>query len=274
LLRLANNASSNRESIRRLGQLFAISDPNDNLTYTNIEVATIARRFPTRHIYAKDEAKKQTLLQPPAINRLQTSPWLHFSCHGYFNWNVPLNSALALCGCCISPAPADADTNQRYLKLTDENAIDLTQCLTLGDIFQLSLSQCRLVTLSACETALTDATGSSDEYISLGSGFLKAGSLSVVSSLWAVDDFSTALLMMRFYANLPHYSTIACALNEAQCWLRNVTQAKLLEWIQKQDMDASDKDKMRDYIEFRYRRPQMQPFSQPYHWAGFCSIGV
>jgi hypothetical protein len=49
-----------------------------------------------------------------------------------------------------------------------------------------------------CETGLSDPSSTSDEYIGLPSGFLKAGSSSIVSSLWSVDDFATALLMIRF----------------------------------------------------------------------------
>ncbi|WP_318780274.1 CHAT domain-containing protein [Atlanticothrix silvestris] len=65
----------------------------------------------------------------------------------------------------------------------------------------------------------------------LSSGFLKAGSSSVVSSLWSVDDFATALLMIRFYDNL--YSLpIAQALCQAQQWLRNATQPDLIDWTQ------------------------------------------
>jgi CHAT domain-containing protein len=44
----------------------------------------------------------------------------------------------------------------------------------LGEIFGLSLNQCCLVILSACETVMIDTKSLSDEYIGLPSGFLYA----------------------------------------------------------------------------------------------------
>jgi CHAT domain-containing protein len=62
------------------------------------------------------------------------------------------------------------------------------------------MSSARLVTLSACETGITDIkTGSSDEFVGLPAGFMLAGVPCVVSSLWSVPDISTAILMERFY---------------------------------------------------------------------------
>lgn len=42
--------------------------------------------------------------------------------------------------------------------------------------------------------------GSAEEYIGVPVGFMLAGVPCVISSLWAVPDLSTALLMERFYA--------------------------------------------------------------------------
>ena len=75
--------------------------------------------------------------------------------------------------------------------------------LTLEDIIaDFRLSHCRLVTLSACETGLTDINNISDEYISLPYGFLLAGSTNLFSSLWTVSAFATALLIVKFYQEL------------------------------------------------------------------------
>jgi CHAT domain-containing protein len=94
--------------------------------------------------------------------------------------------------------------------------VNLDKCLTLDEIFSLDLEQCRLVTLSACETGLIDFKNTSDEYIGLPSGFLLAGSSSVVSSLWNVDDLSTSLLMIKFYQNLKAGLTVTVALNTSR----------------------------------------------------------
>ncbi|OUL69376.1 hypothetical protein CA603_50910 [Paraburkholderia hospita] len=48
---------------------------------------------------------------------------------------------------------------------------------------------------------ITDVSKSPDEYLGLPAGFLQAGAPARVSSLWAVDDGSTALLTSRFHKN-------------------------------------------------------------------------
>src|SRR5206468_2854281 len=59
-----------------------------------------------------------------------------------------------------------------------------------------------------------------DEYIGLPAGFLYAGARCVLSSLWAVSDLPTALLMDRFQRECDAGRSVAAALREAQRWLR------------------------------------------------------
>ncbi|OKH57878.1 CHAT domain-containing protein, partial [Scytonema sp. HK-05] len=251
--------------------LFAIQDPNENLLYTNIEVETIERDFQPTTVIEKRNATKQALFQTPAFESLSQAQVIHFSCHGYFDRNSPVDSAIALADC-ISPIPADADSSKRCRKLANGDAIDLEKCLTLPDIFNLNLPECRLVTLSACETGLSDPFSTSDEYIGLPSGFLKAGSSSIVSSLWSVDDFATALLMIRFYDN-QHSLAIAQALCQAQRWLRNSTQAELIEWAQNHlNIHEEHKQTIQQRLQTWYF-PEHKPFRKPEAWAGFCAIG-
>ncbi|WP_369294237.1 CHAT domain-containing protein [Microcoleus sp. herbarium14] len=47
--------------------------------------------------------------------------------------------------------------------------------------------------LWACETALIDTQNRSD-YIGLPTGFLYAGAMGTLASLWAFNDLSTALM--------------------------------------------------------------------------------
>jgi CHAT domain-containing protein len=66
----------------------------------------------------------------------------------------------------------------------------------------IDLSTVRLVTLSACESGMTDVMqGSAEEYVGIPAGFLLSGASCIVSSLWVVPNLPTALLMKQFYHN-------------------------------------------------------------------------
>ena len=73
-----------------------------------------------------------------------------------------------------------------------------------------------------------------DEYVGLPAGFLQAGAPCVVSTLWAVDDMSTALLMERFYQqHLDEGLSPSRALRAAQRWLRGeVDRPSMIEYIE------------------------------------------
>lgn len=90
--------------------------------------------------------------------------------------------------------------------------------LSLYDLYNLRL-RASLVTLSACETGVSNVLGG-DELVGLARGFFQAGTASLVVSLWAVDDASTATLMQRFYAHLDAGHGPAAALRAAQIELR------------------------------------------------------
>jgi CHAT domain-containing protein len=72
--------------------------------------------------------------------------------------------------------------------------------LRLSDIYRLRLAADTVV-LSGCETALgRDVRG--EGLVGLVRGFLHAGAVRVVASLWRVDDQATSELMRRFYSGL------------------------------------------------------------------------
>ncbi|MFB2891610.1 CHAT domain-containing protein [Aerosakkonemataceae cyanobacterium BLCC-F50] len=251
---------------------FAVQNPTEDLTYTDIEVATIQQRFqPNDTVLVKSEATKENLI---GNRRLRTAHCTHFSCHGVFNFESPLKSALILAGAKVSHPVLTANVN-RYIRSRDGETIDQEKCLTLGEIFSLDLRQCRLVALSACETGLADFTNQSDEYISLPSGFLYAGSLSVVSSQWKVNDSSTAFLMIKFYQNMREGLSVAVALNSAQLWLRDVTKAELEKWMQHNQLmlQLSPRQKAQlDRLLYNASGTD-KPFSNPYYWSCFCAVG-
>jgi len=138
--------------------------------------------------------------------------------------------------------------------------------------------------LSACETGLIDLNSISDEYIGLPSGFLFAGSPSVVSSLWKVNDLSTAFLLIKFYETLPKNpkkGEIAVSLKNAQKWLQTLTLDQFEQELERFQLQL---DKIINQLgggkrpifneslkQIRQRQPY--PFKNPYYWAGFIATG-
>ena len=263
--------SSRREKFDRL---FAIKNPTRKdlkpLLGANLEIERISQGFATEKtiIIGELEASEQTLEN--RRQELQASHCLHFSCHGKFNNESPRDSALML---------ADPDGNLGELAN-----------LTLAEVFEkFDLRECRLVTFSACESGIIEskADSISDEYVGLPSGFLFAGSSSVVSTLWTVDPLATTLFMAKFYHDLKRISlqdqgSIAIVLNHTQTWLRTLNSQKLAQTKNSQEFQQlldqvfeskRDRRKFQDLLEAAVKR-EPYPFANPYYWTAFIATGV
>jgi CHAT domain-containing protein len=248
--------------------LFAIQNPTEDLAYTDIEVEVIKQAFKPADILIKQQATKTALIDN--LETLAQAHYVHFSCHGSFNFQTPLISSLILAGA-IELTDSPTPTGTKSLRLRSGGQANPAKCLTLQDIFAtLNLPKCRLVTLSACETGLTDTTKQSDDCIGLATGFLYAGSQGVLSSLWSVNDLATAFLMIKFYENL-ETADMAVALNTAQTWLRDVTKSKLLEWLDELQLDSKSTQGIEDLVK-KYKSDK-KLFESPFYWAAFCAIG-
>ncbi|WP_414620948.1 CHAT domain-containing protein [Calothrix sp. CCY 0018] len=236
--------------------LFAIQNPTEDLDYTDFEVEVISSLFTNKEILSKKQATQTALSQ--ASSQIQQTNYLHFSCHGTFNLNSPQDSCLLLAGA------------------VEKDELNLNKCLTLGNLFErdFNLNQCRLVVLSACETGLIDFQNTSDEYIGLPSGFLYAGSSSVVSSLWTVNDLSTSFLMIKFIQNLKNIKDISVpvALNQAQTWLREATKEDLQEWTSNLQLN-NPLQQVQLMVFFKQIEANSKPFQSPFYWAAFTAVG-
>jgi CHAT domain-containing protein len=256
LLKIAQNSHH-----AEFNKLFAIQNPTKDLPFTDLEVNILSTFFTESQIIAKDNATKNTIL--PHL-KSSDNHCHHFSCHGSFNPDNPIESALFL-------------ANQ--------------EPLTLGEIFELRLNKSRLVTLSACETGLIDLKSISDEYIGLPSGFLFAGSPSVVSSLWTVSDLSTAFLMMKFYEILldkTQQTSVPISLKTAQNWLKNLTVQEYKSNLDKyqiivrqnqQKLTLKELSRLMDMIDDEQIRikgfeSNHKPFNNPFYWAAFTASGI
>jgi CHAT domain-containing protein len=104
---------------------------------------------------------------------------IHLATHGFFNRTNPLFSGLEL------------EPDQ-----SNDGRLEVYEVMTLH-------LNARLVTLSACDTALGSGDYSDvpagDEFVGLSRAFLEAGSDAVLASLWKVNDRSTLVMMSRIY---------------------------------------------------------------------------
>jgi len=124
------------------------------------------------------------------------------------------------------------------LVLLSDPAHDEDGFLQASEIVQLPLNA-DLVVLSACDTAVGPLEG--QEGIStLSRAFLLAGTRTVVSTLWSVEDETTLYLMKRFYSELNRKQRVPDALAAAKRNMLKTFGAKAV----------------------------------PYYWAGFTVEGV
>jgi CHAT domain-containing protein len=217
-----------------------------NLPNVEREVKAVAAHFGTSPLLNEAVTPQSVLEMAP------TAAYIHLACHGMFAWQGdPLSSSLCLAG--------------------DER-------LTLSDIMgRLNLTAARLVILSACESGVTNLRKAPDEFLGLPAGFIQAGATGVVSSLWAVDDRSTALLMERFYSNhLEKNMRPAEALRDAQQWLRHLTTDEMGDYlISSGRMSESEYQAvMNELLGSTSAGHTMTPYQSPYYWAPFTFNGV
>jgi CHAT domain-containing protein len=250
-LQAARSAARERAELARV--LLGIGNPLPSprpLAFARTEVEEIAPRFApaARHVLLERHATHAAVAAS-----LPGATHLHFSCHGRFDVREPLDSALSLAG---------------------------AETLTLRDLLDggLDLSAARLAVLSACQTGVVDFDKVPDEAIGFPAGLIQAGVPNVVSTLWPVDDISTALLMGRFYVEqLGNGLDPASALHRAQDWLRTATarDMSLADRYERRYLESGrmDPDAFRAMRYFR-ANPEARPFAHPYYWAAFTFTGV
>jgi CHAT domain-containing protein len=167
---------------RKIKNALLIGFADEKIPLVNREIETLKKIFPK----AKTFSGKAATFEAYTKNAPQFEV-LHLACHGQFRPENPLFSSLHL---------ADG-------------------WITVRDICAQRLNA-GLVTLSACETGLNEIFAG-DEILGLARGFLTAGALSLVLSLWTVNDEATTALMREFYTQLRAGKETSKALQLAQC---------------------------------------------------------
>jgi CHAT domain-containing protein len=245
---------STRSPDRGAPTLLNIDDPivdgQPPLVYSRLESAIVRALFPqtTRltGTAATHEATIAALKQPHSI--------FHFSGHGRYDEYRPENSAIGL-------------TNQN---------------LTAKTIATLNLAAYELINLAACETGITGKGTIATEYVGLASACLKARAGNVLSTLWQVDELSSAWLGVRFYQAYLAGEPAADALSIAQTWLQTLTYQDLIHWLEQlQAANPLGKYCQKEIAtqimllnqEMGTMGPTAKPYAHPYYWVGFILTG-
>ncbi|MDZ7376358.1 MAG: CHAT domain-containing protein, partial [candidate division KSB1 bacterium] len=177
-----------------------LNDPRLELPFSEKEIESVSLFYPDVAAYLYQQATETKFKQTCRLSNI-----ILLSCHGEFDPSNPLFYCLRI--------PPDALNDGR---------------LTAHEIFQLELNA-YLVTMSACETGLATISAG-DEIIGLSRSFIYAGSASLLSSLWKVDDLATAVLIKRFFRYLKEGEPKAKALQKAIELVRNQINVHPVYW--------------------------------------------
>ena len=172
----------------------ATSDPSrPSLTHAASEAQAVAALLGTVAV-TNTEASETRLRNEAAGSKV-----LHLAAHGEYNVVNPLYSAIYL-----APGGEGAAGDGR---------------LETHEVYGLDLKGNELVALSACESNVGELSAG-DELVGLTRAFLFAGTPTILSSLWKVDDAATAALMTAFYRHWQDGMGKAKALQAAQAEVR------------------------------------------------------
>jgi CHAT domain-containing protein len=162
-----------------------LGDEAFNLRFAEREAKEIAAVYPKSSVLLREQATKAK-----AISLSPNNDILHFAVHAEFNQEDPTSSALLLA--------REGSEDGKW---------------TVREIFSLNL-KADLVVLSACETGLGKISNG-DEIVGLTRAFIYAGTPSVITTLWKVNDRASFELMKEFYLQLKTQKKSA-ALRQAQ----------------------------------------------------------
>ncbi|MEZ2278374.1 MAG: CHAT domain-containing protein [Microcoleus sp.] len=173
-----------------------VENATDDLYFTPFECEQIAEIVTVTERLKGSQQAKVTAYR----NLAQNVNVIHSSHHAVSRLDNPLESRLFL----------------------GDGSITLGELMTPG----WRLPELLEVFLAFCEAHL-GSTEITDNLLSLGTGFLCAGARSVVSTLWAVDDFATSLFSIFYYQYRREGLSRPGALWRAQVRLRTISGAEL-----------------------------------------------
>ncbi|MCC3606940.1 MAG: CHAT domain-containing protein [Microcoleus sp. PH2017_29_MFU_D_A] len=184
------------------GGILALGNPVTrdpyNLPDSPQEVQSLTQIFPGSLSYIGNAATlDQFKTQAPRF------PFLHLATHGCFQPE----------GCCLPNSPNCKKPDRVDLK--PNTILFADRELDIADAALLGLQNTRLLTLSACQTAM-QANSNGEEISGVAYLFERAGAQAVMASLWSVSDSATKDLMVQFYQDINKGMSINEALWKAK----------------------------------------------------------
>lgn len=154
-----------RTAAQRRSGAAVFSNPTGDLRHAEAEADAVAKFLGVKPAVRAAVTRDRVLAAPVSASTV------HFAGHAFFSSADPLESGLVAAG---------------------------KQVVTARDLFAAPRGAMRLVTLSACETGVS-AVHPGDEIIGLTRAVLHVGAVSLIATLWAIDDAVSAELMRSFY---------------------------------------------------------------------------
>ena len=202
VLDLASEYAAQTRSLLLIGDTVTQGTGFAPLPQSALEIEEIKKQFASNRIVAYTGASATTAAYRAAHPERFSN--IHFATHADANEQRPLDSAIIL-----SP---EQNTWKLYAR----------------DVADIPL-HADLVTISACQGAGA-RTLSGEGLVGFAWAFFQAGARNVVTSLWDVNDRSTADLMNNFYRDIAGGQLYADALREAKLQMLNGRYRKPYYW--------------------------------------------
>jgi len=159
-------------------EILAFGNADGTLPSAQYEAECLRNVFPSAEILLRDEAKESIVKDRFKEGSPSDIEILHLATHA-----------------ALSP-------KKSYIRLAPDWEKGEDGMLTRQEILGLDMAHVRLVTLSACETAIGEHSVQGDEIYGLEQSFVKATAETVISTLWPVEDTATGEFMQTFYERL------------------------------------------------------------------------
>ena len=179
------------------GRLTSIS----RLPYAEEEAKMVGRKLGVEPLLGQ-QATKQAVLQA-----MESVALIHLAAHGDKERG----------GIALAPSFSKPNCTPR------EGLYLLTMC----DISKVQL-RAKLVVLSCCHSARGQIN--TEGAVGIARAFLGSGARSVLVSLWALEDSSTAQLMSHFYDHLVRGESASDSLHQAMKWMRFNGYSDVKQW--------------------------------------------